>query len=106
RIDGAWPRAWTALATGDYFLRLEYENTHGPISTGITAAVKRVAIRCGDAPEQVVPVVMPQAIGMQRSTVARFHAAAGAHCAFELRQGFNMSYLTQATLYTGGQGGT
>ena len=105
RIDGAWPRAWTALATGDYFLRLEYENTHGPISTGITAAVRRVAIRCGDAPEQVVPVVMPQAIGTQRSTVARFHAAAGAHCAFALRQGFNMSYLTQATLYTGGQGG-
>jgi hypothetical protein len=105
RIEGVWPRAWTAPASGDYFLRLEYENTHGPISTGITAAVKRIAVRCGDTPAQIVPVVMPQAIGTQRSSVARFHAVAGARCAFALRQGFNMSFLTEAALYTGGQGG-
>ncbi|MHB1993565.1 MAG: hypothetical protein ACYCOZ_13365, partial [Metallibacterium scheffleri] len=77
----------------------------GPISTGITAAVKRIAVRCGDAPAQTVPVVMPQAVGMRRSSVARFHAQAGARCSFSVLQGFNMSDLTAAALYTGGEGG-
>ncbi|WP_276967905.1 Six-hairpin glycosidase-like protein [Metallibacterium scheffleri] len=105
RVEGAWPRRWSAPVSGDYFLRSEYENTHGPISTGITAAVKRIAVQCGDAPAQIVPMVMPQAIGTQRSSVARFHAQAGARCSFSVLQGFNMSDLTAAALYTGGEGG-
>lgn len=104
-ITGAWPRAWTASRAGNYVLRLEYENPHGPINTGITAAVRRIAIRCGDAAVQTVPVVMPQAKDRQRSTIARFHAPAGAQCTFAMEPGFNMSDLSQAALYTGGEGG-
>ncbi|NNM62688.1 MAG: hypothetical protein HKM03_11005 [Steroidobacteraceae bacterium] len=105
RIEGPWPREWIAPANGNYLLRLEYANTHGPINTGITAAVKRIEVHCAGASAQIVPVVMPQAIGLQRSSVARFHAMAGTRCAFALRQGFNMSFLAEAALYTGGQGG-
>ena len=105
-VAGAWPRAWTAPAAGDYVLRLAFENPHGPINTGITAAVKRITVRCGAAPPRTLPVVMPQGRGWQRSTTARFHAAAGARCSFALRQGFNMSFLAQAALYTGGEGGS
>ena len=105
-VGGAWPRAWIAPATGDYVLRLAFENPHGPINTGITAAVKRITVRCGAAPPRTLPVVMPQGRGWQRSTTAHFHAAAGARCSFALRQGFNMSFLAQAALYTGGEGGS
>ena len=106
RVGGAWPRAWTAPATGLYVLRLDYANPHGPINTGITAAVKRIIVRCGNAPARTVPVVMPQAVGTARSTTAYFRADAGARCSFALEQGFNMSFLAQAALYTGGAGGS
>lgn len=104
-VSGAWPRTWTASSSGTYVLRLEYENPHGPINTGITAAVRRIAIRCGKVPVQTVPVVMPQGPGLQRSTNARFQDKAGVQCSFALEPGFNMSYLSQAALFTGGEGG-
>jgi len=90
---------------GDYILRLDYDNPHGPISTGLTAAVKRMRISCAGAAAQEGPLVMPQSQGWQRSTTLRFHARAGALCRFELRQGFNMSFLKVAALYTGQAGG-
>ena len=104
-LDGPWPRTWRAPRGGDYILRLDYDNPHGPISTGLTAAVKRMRISCAGAAAQEGPLVMPQSQGWQRSTTLRFHARAGALCRFELRQGFNMSFLKVAALYTGQAGG-
>ncbi|HET6913258.1 MAG TPA: Six-hairpin glycosidase-like protein [Rhodanobacteraceae bacterium] len=105
-ISGAWPRAWTAPAGGRYRLALEYRNDHGPINTGITAAVKRMTIRCLGSAPQTVPVVMPHSAGMQRSTTGSFTANAGARCTFQLGQGFNMSFLAHNAHYTGGAGGS
>ncbi|BFI94597.1 MAG: hypothetical protein RSP_01070 [Rhodanobacter sp.] len=104
-VDGAWPRAWVAPAGGMYQVALDYRNDHGPISTGITAAVKMLAIRCDGSPEQRVPMVMPHSTGEELSTTARFTADAGAHCRFALDDGFNMSYLAHNAHYTGGAGG-
>ncbi len=105
RVEGAWPRAWIAPADGRYQVALRYRNDHGPINTGITAAVKLLAIRCDGSPEQRVPMVMPHSVGEQLSTTAQFSAHAGAHCSFALDDGFNMSYLAHNAHYTGGVGG-
>lgn len=105
-VEGAWPRAWVAPAAGAYQVALEYRNDHGPINTGITAAVKMLAIRCDGSPEQRVPLVMPHSVGEELSTTARFTAEAGAHCSFALDDGFNMSYLAHNAHYTGGTGGS
>ena len=101
RVDGPWPRHWTASRRGRYVAWLDYSNGHGPINTGITAAVKRVEVRCAGSPPQVMPVVMPQSEGWQASTTIHFAADAGASCTFSLRQGFNMSDLAQFAHYTG-----
>lgn len=101
RIDGRWPRRWTAAHGGEYLAWLNYSNPHGPINTGITAAVKRVEIRCAGNPVRVFPMVMPQSEGWQASTTVRFQADAGASCAFSLLQGFNMSDLAHFAHYTG-----
>lgn len=104
-VGGAWPRSWTAPSDGRFRLVLDYANDHGPINTGITAAVKQLQVRCAGAAVQQLPVVMPQSVGMQLSTGASFIAHAGAHCRFDLQQGFNMSFLSHNAHYTGGQGG-
>ncbi|MGH8294317.1 MAG: Six-hairpin glycosidase-like protein [Steroidobacteraceae bacterium] len=101
RVEGPWPRHWTAPREGEYLVWLRYSNPHGPINTGITAAVKRLQVRCAGSPRQVLPIVMPQSEGWQASTTARFTARAGAPCAFSLLQGFNMSDLARFALYTG-----
>lgn len=104
-VGSVWPRRWTAPRSGVYLAWVDYDNDHGPISTGITAAVRRVVIRCGDGSSQTQPLVMPQSDGVQASTVMRFRARAGAHCEFTLTGGFNMSDLAHYAHYTGGQGG-
>jgi hypothetical protein len=101
RVAGSWPRHWTAPRRGSYRAWLDYSNRHGPINTGITAAVKRLEVRCAGSPPEVLPVVMPHSEGWQASTSARFEAAAGAACTFSLLQGFNMSDLAQFAHYTG-----
>ena len=105
QVSGAWPRAWTAPSNGHFRVWFDYANDHGPINTGVTAAVKRLSIRCAGSPEQIVPIVMPHSVGEQRSTSAAFEAKAGARCTFALRQGFNMSDLANFAHYTGGAGG-
>lgn len=105
KVAGAWPRHWTAPAQGRFRLWLDYANDHGPINTGITAAVKRLSIACAGMPERTVPVVMPHSVGKQRSTTATFPANAGADCTFSLEQGFNMSDLAHFAHYSGGEGG-
>jgi hypothetical protein len=106
RVSGAWPRTWTVPVNGSFRVVLDYSNSHGPINTGVTATVKRLAIACTGSPEQAVPIVMPHSIGEQRSTFATFQANAGARCTFALEQGFNMSDLANFAHYTGGEGGS
>jgi hypothetical protein len=101
RVAGPWPRHWTAAHRGHYVAWLDYSNDHGPINTGITAAVKRLAVRCAGSPPQVLPVVMPQSEGWQASTTIHFAAGAHVSCTFSLLQGFNMSDLARFAHYTG-----
>ncbi|RUL70204.1 MGH1-like glycoside hydrolase domain-containing protein [Dyella choica] len=105
-IDDSWPRAWTAPATGRYRVWLRYENNHGPINTGVTAAVKVLLAHCGNEAPQRVPMVMPHSMGEQSSSQGVITAKAGAACRFELEQGFNMSDLSHFAHYTGGKGGS
>lgn len=104
-VAGAWPRHWTAPVNGRYRAMLDYANPHGPINTGITAAVKWLVVDCGDGSVQRLPLVMPHSDGRQHSTWADFSAKAGAGCRFSLEDGFNMSYLRHNAHYTGGAGG-
>ena len=105
-IGDGWPRAWTAPATGRYRVALRYENDHGTIETGVTAAVKFLVAHCGGDAAQRVPIVMPHSVGEQSSTYGVITAKAGAVCRFELEQGFNMSDLKHFAHYTGGKGGS
>lgn len=104
-LSGGWPRRWTPSRTGAFRAWLRYDNPHGPINTGITAAVKWLSIRCEGMDEQRVPVVMPHSVGEQASTSVRFGAVYGQACTFALNEGFNMSDLRQFARYTGGSGG-
>ncbi|MGN6191448.1 MAG: Six-hairpin glycosidase-like protein, partial [Rhodanobacteraceae bacterium] len=106
QVIGAWPRTWTAPSTGRFRIGFDYANDHGPINTGVTAAVKRVVIRCAGSPEQTVPIVMPHSVGQQLSTTGTFIVKADARCTFTLQQGFNMSALANFAHYTGGAGGS
>lgn len=105
KVAGHWPRRWTTPATGDYRVWLDYANDHGPINTGITAAVKMLQVRCDGSGDQRLPIVMPHSVRPQSSSWGRFTAKAGAVCQFDLDDGFNMSYLAHFAHYTGGAGG-
>jgi len=104
-IGDAWPRSWTVPATGRYRVTLRYENNHGPINTGVTAAVKMLVMDCDGNVSQRVPIVMPHSVGDQLSTYGIVTVKAGAKCRFTLQQGFNMSDLSHFSHYTGGKGG-
>ncbi|HZH44777.1 MAG TPA: Six-hairpin glycosidase-like protein [Lysobacter sp.] len=104
-LAGAPPYRWTAPAAGRYRVRLRYANPHGPINTGITAAVKRWRVACDGRAVQRGPVVMPHSVRVQASTAWTFAADAGAVCTFSLDDGINMSYLDHFARYTGGAGG-
>lgn len=104
-VEGEWPRQWRAPASGRYALSVDFTNTLGPINTGITAAVKTLAVQCDGLPEQGGTLVMPHGVGMQHSSPVVIEARAGGECRIALRDGFNMSYLEHFALYTGGKGG-
>jgi hypothetical protein len=69
-VSDRWPRHWTASATGSYRVALRFENNHGPITTGVTAAVKMLVVSCDGSATQRVPIVMPHSVGEQTSTYA------------------------------------
>lgn len=94
-----------APSEGSFQVTLNYANDHGPINTGITATAKQLQVRCDGSGVQNIPIVMPHSVGIQLSTTGMFSAHAGAHCSFELQQGFNMSFLSHFAHYTSGQGG-
>jgi hypothetical protein len=100
--------AFTARAAGLQRLRIEYENSSGPVNTGITAAVKRVQVGCSRTrrPQRgaiVMPHLPPGSSGL--SSALLFEAHAAERCVLTLVDGFNMSYLAHFALYTGGAGG-
>lgn len=104
-VEGTWPRRWRAPAAGRHALSVDFTNTHGPINTGITAAVKTLVVQCDGLPEQSGPLVMPHGAGVQRSSPVVIETKAGTGCRVDLRDGFNMSYLSHNAHYTGGAGG-
>jgi hypothetical protein len=105
RIEGSWPRTWRAPGAGRYAFSVEFTNTHGPINTGITAAVKTLVAQCDGTGEQRGTLVMPHGAAMQRSSSVVIDVREATTCRFTLRDGVNMSYLTHNARYTGGAGG-
>ncbi|GLQ98450.1 alpha-L-rhamnosidase-related protein [Dyella mobilis] len=104
-IGTDWPRSWTAPAGGRYRVALRYENNHGPVNTGVTAAVKMLVMSCNDDTLQRVPIVMPHSVGEQLSSYGIVTLKGSAQCSFDLQQGFNMSDLGHFAHYTNGKGG-
>jgi hypothetical protein len=104
-LDDSWPRSWKAPDAGRYRVTLRYENNHGPVNTGVTAAVKMLVMDCDGGGQQRVPIVMPHSVGDQQSTYGIVTVKAGAQCRFDLQQGFNMSDLSHFAHYTSGKGG-
>jgi hypothetical protein len=103
-LSGATHWTWTAPAPTRVRLRLRYDNPNGPINTGVTAAVKQLAVQCiGQSPQRAT-VVMPHSVGLQDSTAAEFDLPKGS-CTFTLEPGFNMSALEHFAQYNGGKGG-
>jgi hypothetical protein len=99
---------FTPRESGWYRFELQYANANGPINTGITAAVKTVAVRCGSAAEQLGSVAMPhlgEASAWGFSTGFFFKASSNDACELRIADGFNMSYLAHFARYTGGRGG-
>lgn len=105
RVVGNWPRRWIAQHDGRQVASLRYDNQHGPINTGVTAAVRQLSVTCGAAPAQVGTLVLPHSAGMQASTSMSFEALQGDDCTFALREAPNMSGLQHFARYTGGAGG-
>ncbi len=103
-VAGPWPRHWRAPRRGEYLAWLRYSNSNGPINTGLTAAVKRLEVRCAGSAPELLPIVMPQSEGWQDSTTVRFAARHRASCTFTMLQGFNMSDLARFALYDGNGG--
>ncbi len=104
RLPGAQRWSWTQPAAGRVRVRLQFNNPNGPINTGVTAAVKQLAVTCAGQPAQSHTVVMPHSVAVQESTAAEFDLPAGT-CAIQLQNGFNMSALQHFAHYTGGKGG-
>jgi hypothetical protein len=104
-VNGNWPRNWTPARDGRVQARMLYTNSHGPINTGVTAAVKMLTLNCSGALVQSQPIVMPHSVGQQLSTASMFTVKKGQACSFALEEGFNMSFLAHYAAYTGEQGG-
>lgn len=103
-LRGARQWQFTAAKAGPVRLRLQYSNPNGPINTGVTAAVKQLAVQCGSQPVQRLTVTLPHSVAAQESTAATFSVPKG-RCSVKLEEGFNMSALQHFAHYTGGKGG-
>ncbi|MBA0282226.1 Six-hairpin glycosidase-like protein [Stenotrophomonas maltophilia] len=95
---------FTSANAGYVRLRLQYANPNGPINTGVTAAVKQLALQCPGQPLQRHTIALPHSVGVQDSTAATFAVRRG-RCTVTLEEGFNMSALEHFAHYTGGKGG-
>lgn len=104
RLPGATHWTWTAGTPTRVRIRLHYDNPNGPINTGVTAAVKQLAVHCAGQPVQRATIVMPHSVGPQDSTAAEFDLPKG-QLPFHHGPGFNMSALEHFAQYNGGKGG-
>lgn len=104
RLAGSTRWQWMQPQAGRVRMRLQYENRNGPINTGVTAAVKQLAVQCQGGAPQARTVVMPHSVAVQASTASEFDLPAG-RCTITLQEGFNMSALEHFAHYTGGRGG-
>jgi Bacterial alpha-L-rhamnosidase 6 hairpin glycosidase domain len=98
--------------TGDYLLRVEYANGSGPINTGITCGVKRLAIL--DPAGRVLisaPLILPHTVDWNRyllSSPVRAKLDGGEKYSvriYEDETSRNMSYLAKNRIYTANPGG-
>ncbi|MBN5061131.1 glucosidase family protein [Stenotrophomonas pavanii] len=103
-LKGATRWQFTPAKAGQVRLRLQYSNPSGPINTGVTAAVKQLALQCPGQPLQRRTVTLPHSVAVQDSTSATFPVTRG-RCTITLEEGFNMSALQHFAHYTGGKGG-
>ncbi len=100
--------AFVPTVSGDVWIQLVYGNGSGPISTGITTAVKWVTVEDGNGVVAEGPVVMPQTGDWalwRDSTLVRAILQAGTSYRILISDGTNMSYLAHFEPYTGGNGG-
>jgi len=100
--------ALVAPVSGDVWIQLVYGNGAGPISTGITAAVKWVSIEDAYGVVAEGPIVMPQTGDWalwRDSTLLRANLQAGTSYRILIADGINMTYLEHFAPYTGGNGG-
>ncbi|HDS1579074.1 TPA: Six-hairpin glycosidase-like protein [Stenotrophomonas maltophilia] len=104
RLKGEQRWQFSAAQAGHVRLRLQYSNANGPINTGVTAAVKQLALQCPGQPLQRHTVTLPHSVAVQDSTSATFAVPRG-RCTVTLEEGFNMSALQHFAHYTGGKGG-
>lgn len=94
--------------SGPHELQIGYANGAGPVSTGITAAHKRLVVEADGAVVVDRPVVMPHTADWgqwARSTTVPVTLDAGTTYTLTLSDGPNMSDLDHFTPYTGGEGG-
>ncbi|WP_442254656.1 Six-hairpin glycosidase-like protein [Stenotrophomonas pavanii] len=103
-LKGTTRWQFTPAKAGQVRLRLQYSNPSGPINTGVTAAVKQLALQCPGQPLQRRTVTLPHSVAVQDSTSATFPVTRG-RCTITLEEGFNMSALQHFAHYTGGKGG-
>ncbi|WP_141734197.1 hypothetical protein [Oligoflexus tunisiensis] len=113
--DWGWPQQVLEVASfevphdGPYRLELAFGNAFGPISTGITAAVKWLEVfdpLNGDV--QSAPLVMPHQAHWDVwawSSAAPLDLKAGRAYRLRISDGKNMSYLKHFERYTAGSGG-
>lgn len=95
----------TVLPAGTYRLVQRYENSNGPINTGITANVRTLLWICAGQPTQAVSMTLPHSVREQDSTAAIVTVQQTAACHVEWAAGTNMSDLELNRAYTGGKGG-
>ena len=104
---------FVAKQGGRYAVRVEFSNGAGPISTGITCAVKKIEVRAAESGEVVTSgyLVMPQSGDWKRWDMSNSIFAdleAGARYSILISEdGYarNMSYLKNNERYTAGPGG-
>lgn len=99
--------------SGEYFIQLDYGNGAGPISTGITCAVKKIEVSDAQTGEMLTTdiVMLPQ-LGSwpvwTESSIAKVNLSASKTYNVKIYEDFdiiNMSYFNHFKIYTGGLGG-
>jgi hypothetical protein len=96
---------WDGFYGADIF----FNNTFGPINSGVTAAVKTMIIKDDLNEESAISYVWMPHVSSQDmwswSSLATWNLKAGRRYQLILKDAKNMSYMAHYALYTGGAGG-